>query len=148
MAAWVEFNNYKEGLLDLDVLGAAINHEDDTIKIMLVDSTLTPTAAGQDFIDDLSANEVSGDGYTAGGNTLGSKTVSEAAGVVTFDSADTTWSQGASGFTDARHAIMYKDTGTPATSPVMYFATFAADKGNDEGDFTIEMDATGISTLT
>ncbi len=46
----------------------------DTIKCMILNSTHTTNIDTQEFIDDVSANEVSSTGYTAGGETLASKT--------------------------------------------------------------------------
>ena len=68
------------------------------------------------------------------------------AGTVTFDAADATWPQSAAGFSNARKAILYKDTGTASTSPLIAYADFGADKGNVTGDLTLQMDAAGIIT--
>lgn len=46
----------------------------DTIKVALLTSSYTPNYDTHDFFDDIT-NEVTGTGYTAGGATLGSKTV-------------------------------------------------------------------------
>jgi len=125
---------------------SVIDWDTDTIKVMLVDSTVTPLAATHDFIDDLDTNEVTGTNYTAGGATIASLAVTEASGIATVDGADVTWSQHASGFTDARFAVIYKDTGTPATSLIVGFIDFTSDKGNVNGDLTVQWNASGIFT--
>jgi hypothetical protein len=79
---------------------------------------------------------------------LGSKTLTLAGGVLTFDAADVTWSQHATGFTNARYAVMYKSTGTPADDTPIAYADFSADKGNVSGDLVLQMDAAGIWTDT
>lgn len=147
MASWTVFDKFLENLLD----GGGINLDTggDTIKCMLIDSTRAPVEATDEFIGpDINANEVSGTGYTAGGATLANQTVTLAAGTVTFDGDDITWSQNAAGFNNARYAVLYKDTGTPATSPVIAFCNFTTDQNNVDGDLTLEMDTDGILTVS
>jgi hypothetical protein len=146
--AWTLYNSFKEALFDPTVAGAAIDLEGDTIKIMLVTSSYTPDAANHDFIDDANGNEVSGTNYTAGGEDLANDSVTESGGTVTYDADDVTWSQSASGFSNARIAIAYKDTGTPSTSPLIAYNDFGSDKGNVDGDLTLEMDTDGILELS
>jgi hypothetical protein len=122
-----------------------IDWDTDTIKLMLTTSTYTPNASTHDFKDDIT-NEVTGTNYVAGGTALASKSVTESAGVVTVDAADITWSQHASGFSNARYAVLYKDTGVAATSLVVGYIDFTSDKGNVSGDLTVQFNAAGIFT--
>lgn len=120
-----------------------------TVKCALVTNTEVPDQNLDDFWNDASANEVSGTNYTAGGNAVGTVTVTmDGAGVVTIDGDDpATWLQNASGFSNARRAILYRDTGVASTSELIAFSdAFAADKGNVDGDFSITLDAAGIFT--
>lgn len=88
----------------------------DTIKLAIVDSTITPTEAtadprwGASGTTDLSANEVTVAGdYVAGGNTLANFAVSLSGGQVNFDWDDPSpWTSGTD--TDARWGIIYNDT--------------------------------------
>jgi len=121
-----------------------IDFDTDTIKVMLVTNTYTPSATGHSTKTSVT-NEVTGTNYTAGGATLSSVTVADSSGTITFDAADVTWSQNASGFTTARHAIIYKDTGTAATSTLLGWIDFGADKGNVSGDLTLQFNASGIA---
>lgn len=123
-----------------------IDFDTDTIKVGLVTSTYTPDYDAHTTWNDIT-NEVTGTNYTAGGATLGSTTLTESAGTVTFDAADTTWSQHASGFTTARYAIVYKSTGTASTSTLVACVDLVSDKGNVTGDFTLAWDAAGIFTV-
>ncbi len=144
--AWVAYDYYLKKLLTQD---DAIDHDaaGTTIKIMLATNTYTPDRAAHDFKDDVT-NEVSGTNYTAGGNAIANKTVTVAGNVVKWDADDpATWSQSGSGFSNARKAIMYKDTGTPGTSPLIAYYDFGSDKGNVSGDLTLQLDAAGIATL-
>ena len=101
----VIFNSFKR-----DIMNGGIDLDTDTIKVALVTSSYTPDQDAHDNFDDVT-NEVSGTGYTAGGATLGSVSVSadntDNEGV--FDAADVTWS---SSTITARGAVIYKSTGT------------------------------------
>ena len=136
----VIYNSYKKILGD-----GAIDWLTDTIKVMLVTSAYTPDQDAHDFKDDIT-NEISGTGYTAGGAALASKTNTQDdtddEGVQ--DAADTVWS-GAT-FT-TRGAVIYKDTGTPSTSPIIAYIDFGEDKSPSGADFTIEWNAEGIINI-
>lgn len=121
---------------------------DDTIKVMLLDNTLAPDQDAHDYIDDLNANEISGTGYSAGGDTLTTKAVTTtgASNLITFDADDAEWT-GAT-LSGIRYAIIYKDTGTPATSPVISVVDFEADQAVTSGTFTIQWHANGILQYT
>jgi len=147
MANWNLYDKFREGNFD----GNAINFETpggNGLKIALVTSTYTPDQNLHDFFDDIT-NEVSGTNYTAGGNVCanGAATV-DGSGNVKVDADDpATWSQSGTGFSNARRAILYHDTGTAATSRLIaYSDAFSADKGNVDGDFTITLDSAGIFT--
>lgn len=128
------------------IMNGGIDLDTDTIKVMLLTSSHSQDQDAHEFIDDVSANEVSGTGYTAGGATLGSKTITQDdtdnEGV--FDAADVTWSTST---ITARYAAIYKDTGTPATSPIIAILDFGTDKVSSAGNFTISWNAEGILNL-
>lgn len=120
-----------------------------TLKLALVTATYTVDQNLHDFFNDIT-NEVTGTNYTAGGNACTSPTWTgpDGSGVLTFDAADpATWSQHASGFTNARRAILYYDTGVSSTSRLVgYSNDFGADIGNVAGDVTVAFNASGIYT--
>lgn len=128
------------------IMNGGIDLDTDTIKVMLLSSSHTQNIDTHEYIDDVSANEVSGTGYTAGGATLGSKVVSvddtDDEGV--FDAADVTW---ASSTITARYAAIYKDTGTPGTSPIIAILDFGSDQSSSSGDFTIQWNSEGVLNL-
>ena len=138
----VTINNFKVIAMDAS---AGVDWLVDTIKVSLHTSTLTPSPDTHTYFSDLT-NEVSGTGYTAGGATLGTKTLTQDntndRGVA--DAADTTWS--ASTVT-ARYAAVYKSTGTASTSPVIGIIDFGADKSSSATDFVIQYHANGIVYL-
>ena len=142
MASIAKYNLWQEGALN----GGAIDWDTDLIKVMLVTASYTPAPTTDEFISDADANEVTGSNYTAGGDTVDNISVVESAGTVTVDGDDVAWLQHATGFADARYAIIYYDTTVNTTSPVVGYIDFTADKGNVNGDLTIEWAATGIFT--
>ena len=128
------------------IMNGSIDLDTDTIKVMLLDNSHTQNVDTHEFIDDVSGDEVSGTGYTAGGATLSNKAVTvdntDNEGVI--DADDVTW--GSSTIT-ARYAAIYKDTGTPSTSPIIAIIDFGSDKSSSAGDFTISWAAEGILNL-
>lgn len=84
---------------------------------------------------------------TAGGATLANKSVGYTGGtnVTKVDADDVTWS---SSSITARIAVLYKDTGTASTSPLIGYVDFGEDKTSDSGNFTVQFDSAGIFTLT
>lgn len=116
------------------------------VKLAIVTNTEVPDQNLDDFWNDASANEVSGTNYTAGGNACANGTVTlDGAGLVKADFDDpATWSEHASGFSNGRRFILYRDTGTASTSELIGFTNAAAsDFGNDTGDVTATFDAGG-----
>ena len=126
---------------------AEIDWDTDTIKVALVTSSYTPDQDAHDYWDDVSANEASGTGYSAGGATLGSKTVTQdnATNKQTFDAADTSWSTST---VTARYAVIYKSTGTASTSPLIGYVDFGTNESSSGGTFQITWNASGIFTTT
>lgn len=143
MASITKYNKWQEQALNGT---GAIDWDTDTIKVMLVNSTYTPAPTTDNFIDDIDTDEVTGTNYTAGGETIETISVTESTGVTTVDGDDVTWLQSGSGFANARYAVIYKDTGTPATSPVVGYIDLVTDKSNVNGDLTIQWGASGIFT--
>ena len=77
-------------------------------------------------------NEVSGTGYSAGGNTL-TRVDPTSSGTTAFtDFADTTWS---SSTITARGAMIYNDSASG--NPAVVILDFGSDKTSTNGDFTV-----------
>lgn len=127
---------------------AVIDYDTDTIKLALTTSSYTPAPTTHQWFSSITNELAATGGYTSGGATLASKTLTESAGTVTFDAADVTWAQNGSGFTTARYGILYKSTGVAGTSPLIGYIDFLSNKGNLAGDFVIEWGASGIFTAT
>jgi hypothetical protein len=127
------------------LLQAGINFTSDTIKVALCTSSYTPSQSHQ-YYSNLT-NEVSSTntGYTTGGATLGGKSLAANGNTYTARASATQWTAGSANLT-ARYAIVYKDTGTGSTSPLICYVlldTTPADvTATSGGTFTITWDAT------
>lgn len=124
-------NTAKKKFLDGD-----IDLVNDTIKLMLLTSSHTPDIDAEEFIDDVSANEVGDSGtYSAGGGTLGSPsvTVDDTNDRAYFDANDVSFT---SATITARYAYLYKDTGTPSTSPIIGYYDYGSDATSTASTFT------------
>lgn len=129
-------------------LNKEIDWDTDTIKVALLTNSYTPDQDAHNYLDDVIANEVSGTGYTTGGNTLANKTntYNSATNVIVLDADDTTWS---SSTITARYAVVYDATpATNATKPLIGYVDFGSDQSSSNGNFTITWDATGIVRIT
>ena len=102
-------------------------------KIALYTSSATLSASTTAYS---TTNEVSGTGYTAGGNTLTIAANPASSGTTAFlDFSDTTWS---SSSITARGALIYKNaSGYPAIAVI----DFGEDKQSSSGNFTISFPA-------
>lgn len=123
-----------------------IDFDSDTVKVALVTSSYSFDQDAHDFFDDIT-NEVTGTGYTAGGATLASCTVTYtgASNTLALDAADVSWS---SSTITARGAVVYVSTGTASTSPLLCFVDFGANVSTTSGTFTITWDSAGIASVT
>ena len=129
--------SFKVGILD-----AAFDFSSDTtqtFKIALYTSSATLDAATTAYT---TSNEVSGPGYSAGGNTLTISANPTSSGTTAFlDFADTTWSAAT---ITARGALIYLFNGT--TNPAVAVLDFGGDKTSTAGDFTIQFPTADASS--
>jgi hypothetical protein len=132
--------------LKTELLKGTIDLVNDTIKVMLLTSSYTPNIDTNLVISDISANEITGAGYTAGGSEITGKTVTQDdtdnEGV--FDGDDVNWSTST---ITARYAVIYKDSGTPSTSPLFAYVDFGADKSSLNENFIVSWATEGILNL-
>ena len=137
----VIYNSFKQKIMD-----GSIDLDTDTIKVALVTSSYTPDQDSHEDFADIT-NEVSGTGYTAGGATLSNVSITkdntDTEGV--FDADDVTWSNST---ITARGAVVYKDSGTPATSWLICYIDFGSDYSSVAGDFKIAWNSEGIVNIT
>lgn len=134
----VIYNSFKR-----DIANGSIDLDTDTIKIMLVTSAYTPDIDAHTKRSDIT-NEVVGTGYTAGGATLASKTVTanNTTDKGVFDAADVVWTTST---ITARGAVLYKSRGGAASADeLICYLDFTTDQISSSGDFNITFGATGI----
>lgn len=119
----------------------------DTIKCALVTSSYTFDQDAHDYFDDVSAYEVSGTGYIAGGAavTLSDPTYDAATNEVRFDCSDVLWPNST---ITARGAVFYKDTGTASSSPLICFVDFGENLSTSNTEFKITIGADGLFKIT
>lgn len=134
------------GLAIKSAFNKEIDFDTDTVKVMLCTSTYAPNQDTHQYKSSVT-NEVTGTGYTAGGATLGTKTVAynTSTNIFSMDAADVSW---ASSTITARYAVIYVDTGVASTSPLIAYVDFGADVASSGGTFTITWDAAGMVTAT
>lgn len=129
--------------------GNAIDLDSDTIKVMIVTSSYAPNVTTDDFINDANTNEVTGTNYTAGGTQITGVTLALDGNNAEWVHNDITWTTSGAGFSTGRTFIWYKDTGTPATSPLIMYMTEGVNFGNVSGDLTLDGSAsTGVLNVT
>lgn len=114
--------------------------EADTIRVALMDTNHSFTATDNTWAD-ISANEISGTGYTANGEALANKAVTQAA-TTKFDADDVSWTSAT--FT-AYHAVIYDDTLT--NNDLICNIDFGGGQAVVAGTFTIQWHSSGIITL-
>lgn len=190
----------------------AVDYLSDTIKGALLADTHTPDLDTHEVFDDVDGDEISGTGYTAGGATLGSKTITYTAanswgtawqadtayavgdivrpstgnghlyicivagtsadpteptwptvsgqcvtdgtaewaeigrGVTQIDAGDPSWGPGAT-LADIKYLVVYKDTGTPSTSPLLWLLDLEGPHSVTNGSFSAGIHALGLEVF-
>ena len=110
----------------------------DTIKIALFTSSASLGAGTTAYS---TSNEVSGTGYSAGGETLTSKVVTTTGTTAYFDADDPTWTSAS--FT-ARGALIYNSTNSDKAIAVL---DFGGDFTVSSGTFKIVFPAAGANAI-
>lgn len=117
-----------------------------TMKVALVNAV--PDQDTPAFWSDISATEVTGTGWAAGGVTLGTKTntFDAVANRTSLDAADVT----ATGVTvsGVEAIVIYHDTTVATTSRLWGRGDLGATGASSGGDLTITWDAAGILSLS
>lgn len=112
--------------------------KNDDIKCVLLTSSYTPDR-NHEFYSNVSSYEVTGAGYTVGGESLTNKTVLNNAvtNIAWFDSDNVSWP---SSTITARYAVLYDNTRTEKDLITLY--DFVTDKSSTDGTFEVIPDAT------
>jgi hypothetical protein len=128
----------------IDTLGKS--WESETNKYALISDSATPNFLTMDFWDDLSANEVTGTNWAAGGVALTTTEVTLAALTLTFDAADV--SVASTTLTNAMAGVLKTDVGSSATDQLLLLQDFVTAVSTVNGTFGVQHHATGILTIT
>jgi hypothetical protein len=130
--------------------GGPIDFDTDTLKIMLMNTTedglSDATRRAKDFRDDVTANEITGTNYTAGGATLASPTIaSDGTNGYKVTFTNPTWATAT--FT-AYGAWVYKALGGASSAdPLIGYWTFGGAVTATAGTFTVTIPAGGLVVI-
>jgi hypothetical protein len=131
--------NVQNGTIDLDT---------DTFKALLTTSLYTPDQDLHDFRDDVTNELAAAGGYSTGGVTLTTKTLTYdgASNEIRWDFDDPQWTSAT--FT-ARKLVIYKSRGGAASADeLVMYVDFGADETVASGTFTYVVPATGAAKTT
>jgi hypothetical protein len=136
---------FDEFLKDLGT--EAHNLPSDTLKMALLTDSVTPSAdQSTPTWSDFSTYEVSGSGYTAGGETLTTVTWTTATGVTRLGCDDIGWVINASGPTNCRWGLLYNTSA--GSSEAIGFVDLGGVLSLQSGPIDIETDAGYLFKLT
>lgn len=136
------YNRFKanlfKGLVDLAGSGSHV------VNVALLTSSHS-FDADHNYWTTISGNETSGTAYSAGGQALTTKTITQdnSNDRAAFDGDDTTWS---SSTITAAFAVLYDNTLT--TKDLICCFDFSGNQSSSSGNFTIQWHANGIILLT
>lgn len=116
----------------------------ETWKLMLLSSTHVPNATTQQFVSQVSANEIVDTGgiYTAGGVAIAGKASTIDGSNYFLDATDKVIGPGAT--LNYRYGVLFQDTGNPATSKIRAQIDFLTNQIVSNGTSTIQWNALGI----
>ena len=147
MAAW---GWYGQGILGQFGATAArrVDLTGDTLKVLLTTSLYVPGVDTHAFRNDVT-NEVTGTLYVAGGQTITGKswTYDAASNEARFVFTDPAWGPGAI-IAGIRCAVLYKDTGSAATDPLIGFSILDGDQTIAGGTFSLDVDPATALKIT
>jgi hypothetical protein len=141
--AWSVSGLYVLNWIDiLDATQLAIDTSLNTHKIAMYNNTETPNYSTETAYS--ATNEVSGAGYTAGGQTILSPTTTESpSGTLMYDMADQVWASPTT--VTAFGAKLYADV--LAGNNLIVGVNFAGSFTSTAGTFTIQWASTGVFTI-
>jgi hypothetical protein len=134
----------------LKILNQTIKLNSDTFKLALTNSSvaISPTFTGTSTnaqYSDIIAGEVQGSGYTAGGQVIGSPTLTLANSTVTFNGNAVSWT---SATIAATNAVVYSNTAT--NKDILGYMSLDSNANtisSTNGTFTVSFNAAGLFTL-
>jgi hypothetical protein len=125
-----------------------IDYDSDTIKVTAHTSTYTPDQDAHDYQNDLTNEVAAAGGYSTGGKTLASKTVTYtgATNKHVLDAADLQWTTAT--FTFRTLVIADTTPGTAGTNPLIGYQNGDGDTTGGGGNLDFAWNASGIVEIT
>lgn len=136
---------YVNGIRTCIRAGMGIAAVTGTPKLMILNSTYALDQDAHDFVNDVSAAQVTGTGVPSGGITLTGVTVTAdaAANEAYIDFNDLTGLN-----VTGCYGVLYIDTGTPSTSPLLCITDFSDGDAVDQIITAGTLQANGYAALT
>jgi hypothetical protein len=114
-----------------------------TFKLMLLGSAHVPDKSNDEYVSDISGDQITGAGYTSGGEELANVAMTRTGAVVKFDADDVAYAALTPSF---RYGVIYDDDAT--SDPIVCLLDFGSLQAPNGASVDIEFDASGIFTLT
>lgn len=134
MASYNKFQAFVE-----DVAEKVHNLGADTLKVMLTLTAPTATNAVKADLTEIAA----GNGYTAGGTAATISSSSQSSGTYKLVLADVTFTASGGAIADFRYAVLYNDTPTSPTDPLIGYWDYGSTVSLASGEsFTVDFDGT------
>lgn len=121
------------------IFSAGHDFDSDAVKAALMVGW-TPDQTADEVWADISANEISGTNYTAGGE-VATVAVSISGHVLTFDVSNPLWSQ-----LDAGTPTQCVFVNTSSTGSILMF-TVEVTKASNGGDYSVDINANGVFSI-
>lgn len=118
-----------------------LNDAATTVNCALMADTYTPAQNTDDAWADISADEISGTGYSADGQEISNKSMTQSGGDAVFDGDNVAWT---SSTLDARYAVIYE----AGSGKLLAYVDFGEVKSSSNGTFEIQWNADGIFKIT
>lgn len=132
--AYNKFNAFVEELAE-----KVFNLQSDTLKIMLTNTTPVATNTLKGDLTEIGT----GNGYSAGGNTLTVSSSAQTSGTYKLVVADTTFTASGGSVGPFRYAVMYDDTPTSPAKPLIGFWDYGSSISLADGEsFVVDFDNT------
>lgn len=121
------------------------NFLSDTYRAMLLDSSFVPDADTQEFVADISADELSGGGYARIALAGKTEVVDPSADTITYDCDDLAFGALTAPAGTAAYVAVFRLVTVDADSPIV--AAFAVDRTADGTAFTLVVNASGLLVM-
>ena len=128
----------------IDTAGQSMEAE--THKELMVTDSEVPNFTTHDFRDDIAA-EITATNYSAGGVTVTGTEITLAAGLLTFDMADTVYTNITHTSAGLMAGVFFFNVGTAATDQLVLLQDFITAATATAANFTIQHAAGGVETI-